>query len=646
MAKYGVNVYGANKYGQFSKTIYSVEPMAALVLDFNRIYVEWQSPRGTFSKVRLVRNQAGYPETAEDGVIIFDEVASEGSVSRSYFIDGEDNPTDIPFVKGRQTYYRFFLFTDQKVWRTAGSVTVVSPSNHRAQENFMSLLPRVFTTAEQSPLGAIDTTSYLYNFMDGLMFTHEEFLTYLDLLRPKHTGLETPVQLIPVETNNLGLISEPSLPTKNQKRLIREALYMYSRKGTELSLQTYLESVTGFAPTITLSSNLLLSVQDSTFFENTGNWVATNATLTSSTEQVPATEDNVIDTTYTGKIVASSSGSIVLGSDNPVTKAVPVNPNTEYITSCKIKSPASSGNITISVRFYDLNGNPTSAAHTSSSVSANNTWKSASVTATTDNTSSYSVITISYNNSGTYYVDQVCMQLGNTVAYDEARAVTVFLNPVKRNYVNNPSFEINTTDSWTLSGSATITQDSDVSDLAYSGTNSGKISASDSWTLISNDIPVDVGNYYTTSGLLKTDSDIVITLIGKDAMGNIVESYDTSNLGTISSWSRFTYTHLVDVLDTDVVTYALQFSGVSGSFYLDCLQFEKSPKVTDYFDGSLPSDFGCLWEGTANNSYSDLYPNKPQKLQRLRKTLVDWMPMNSFWRLKTYAGLEYDNLTV
>ena len=114
----------------------------------------------------------------------------------------------------------------------------------------------------------------------------------------------------------------------------------------------------------------------------------------------------------------------------------------------------------------------------------------------------------------------------------------------------------------------------------------------------------------------------------------------------MATWSQFVYTHLVDVFDSDVVTYAIKFSGGAGSFYLDCLQFEKSPSASDYFDGSLPSDFGAVWEGTANNSYTDLYPNKPQKVTRLGKSLTDWIPMNTFWRLTTSAGLEYTNLTV
>ena len=646
MAKYGVNYYGASKYGALAKLAYSVEPMSALALDFSRILISWQTPRGTFTQVRLVRNQAGYPETSEDGVILFDEQATEGTVSRSYFIDGEDNPTDIPLVTGRQTYYRFFIFTSEKVWRVAGSIATVLPKNHEAQKNFVNTLPRVYTSVEQSPFGAVNTASTLYNFIDGMLFTHEESLTKLDLLRPKHTGLETPIELVPLETANYGLTYEPTLPTKNQKRLVREALYMYYRKGTKLALETYCESLTGFAPTIVVSENLLLTIQDSTFYRGVGNWVASNATLTSSDEQVPATGDNVIDNAYTGKIVASSSGSMVLGSSNIITNGVPVIPSTQYTVSCKLKSPSSAGNITLSVRYYNKYGIATSAANTASAVAANNTWKSSSVTSTSDATSVYAVITIAYSAAGTYYVDQVCMQTGASVVYDEARSVDIFLNPKKINYIKNPSFEVNVTDNWTKTGLATVTQDTSVSDLAYSGVKSAKIVATDAWTLTSNVASIINGAFYTASGLFKATTGLTVKFIGRNSGGTIVESIDEYSLGTAANWSRFTATDLTDATISEATTYEVVFSGGAGTFYLDCIQFEKSPTATDYFDGSLPTDFGSVWEGTENNSFSHLYPNKPQKVQRLGKTLVDWVPSNTFWRLRTYGGVEYTTTTV
>lgn len=646
MAKYGVNYYGASAYGALAKLAYSVEPMSALALDFARILISWQTPRGTFTQVRLVRNQAGYPETSEDGVIIFDEQATEGTVSRSYFIDGKDNPTDIPLVTGRQTYYRFFIFTSEKVWRVAGSISTVLPKNHEAQKNFVNSLPRVYTSAEQSPFGAVDTASTLYDFIDGMLFTHEESLTKLDLLRPKHTGLETPIELVPLETANYGLTYEPTLPTKNQKRLVREALYMYYRKGTKLALETYCESLTGFAPTIVVSENLLLTVQDSTFYGGVGNWVVSNATLTSSNEQVPATGDNVIDNVYTGKVVASSAGSMVLGSSNIITKGVPVTPSTQYTVSCKLKSPSSAGNVTVSVRYYNKYGVATSVANSATAVAANNTWKSSSVTSTSDATSVYAIITIAYSAAGTYYIDQVCMQDGATATYDEARSVDIFLNPKKTNLIKNPSFEVNVTDSWTATGSPTITQNADVSTLAYSGIKSAKVIATSAWTFKSNTMPITKGLFYTASGLFKATTNLTVSLVARNSGGTIVGTSSTSVLGTAANWSRFTSTILTDATLSTASTYEITFSGGSGTFYLDCIQFEKSPTATDYFDGSLPTDFGAVWEGTENNSYSHLYPNKPQKVQRLGKTLVDWIPVNTFWRLRTYGGVEYTTTTV
>ena len=651
MTKYGVNYYGASKYGSTALLRFSVRPISVLVFsalssEFRKVKVSWQSPNGDFTRFRLVRNQAGFPETAEDGVVIFDEFATSGTVSRSYFIDGEDNPTDIPLVAGRQVYYRVFLFTNDKVWVNAGDITAVVPSNHGAQEQLVNFIPKVFTSKEQSPLGTIDRTSALYNFLWGFSFTQEELYTYLDLLLPHHTGLETPIELISAEVSNVGLTPEPGLPTKNQKRLVREALYMYTHKGTANGLGTYAEALTGFAPTITISQNLLLTVQDSTFYKGIGNWVASNATLTSSTDQVAAIGTNVIDGTYTGKIVAASSGSMVLGASDPINTGVPVSPSTQYTVSCKLKSPTSAGNITLSVRFYDLTGTATSAAHTATVVAANNTWKSASVTATTDSKSSYAVITIAYSASGTYYIDQVCLQSGDTVVYDEARAVDLFLSPTKTNYLKNPSFEVNVTDSWTKTGAATVSQNVDVSNIAYSGTNSAKVVGTGAWTFTSNTIPIEQGLYYTASGLVKSDAPLKVAFIGRDVGGNIIETTDIFDIGTTTSWSKFTISHLIDAFDTSVATYELKFSGSTGNYFLDCIQFEKGNKATDYFDGSLPSTFGTVWKGTANNSISYTYPGKPSKVTRLGKSLSDWVPMNTFWRLTTSAGLEYTNLTV
>lgn len=700
------------------------------VSSFSKVLVEWQTPRGEFSRIRLVRNQAGFPETSEDGVIIYDEFATEGTVSRTSIIDGEDNPTDIPLVPGRQVYYRMFLFTTTLIWKVAGSITAIVPSDHGIQDKFMATIPRVFTSKSQEPLGAVDVDSDLYKFMSGLTFAQEELYTLVDLLKPRHTGLETPFELIPAEVTNYGLLSESALPVKNQKRLIREALYMYTHKGTQNGIETYAESLTGFEPTITVSENLLLTVQDSTFYGGIGNWIVSNAVLTSSTEQVPDSNTNQIDTTKTGKVVASAAGSMALGYANPtaktvtglqrdasttvlqvavanhgysvgqtvilsgltsdfngtysittvpasnqfnvttvattsynasalngsviavvgggnvITQGVPVLPNTEYTVSCKLKSPASAGNITLSVTFYNKDGQPTSAAKSSTAVAANNTWKSASKTATSDANSSYAGISIDYSAAGTYYIDQVCMQEGAVVAYDEARAIDVFLLPSKTNYIKNPSFEVNST-TWALSG-ATFTQNSSVPTYGYSGDYSGRFVVTNPWSITTDyEIPITVGKYYTLSASIKAlaalSANLKITFYN-DA-DSVVETV-TEVISVTTSFANFTLTGLTDSSSNASYAKVSFYGTTAGTIFLDLIQFEQSQIATDYFDGSLPSEFGAVWEGTDDASYTHLYPNKPKKVPRLGKTMNDWVPQNAFWRLRTYDGVEYTTTTV
>ena len=645
MAKYGNVVYGGTTYGETRKLAYSVAPLDVVVLSFSTTYITWFSPSGAFSKIRLVRNQIGFSETAEDGIIIWEEYATEGTVTRSSFTDGVDNPTSVGISENRHIYYTMFLFTEDKVWINAGTAFDVIPKNQDAQKRVMDILPRVYTSAIQSPLGVVDETTALYSFMDGISFTYEQLLTELELLRPSHNTDISSYLLLPVETSSLGLNQEPNIPIKNQKRLVREAFGLYSTRGQKIGIENYIESLSGYAPEVTLSSNLLLSPQDSTFYESLGTWVFTNATAAVSEEQVPAVGDKVIDTVYTCKVTATDSFSMTLGNVSPITRGIPVKENTDYTASAKVKSPPSDGDTSITIHWYDNNGEYISSDF-GSSVATNNTWKTASSSATSPAGATYVALEISSNADGQYYIDQVCMQLGVEVAYDEARAIDILLLPNKINFVKNPSFEVNVTDSWTIDGMASVAQDVDVSAIAYSGIKSAKITASGPWTFTSNAFDVSPGVYGVVSAFVKTTNDLTLTLVGRDVDGNIVDATDMYEFGTVVDWARVSGTELVDAFNTGLATYEIEFSGNSGVFYLDCVQAEYGVTPSEYFDGSVPSQFGVIWEGTADNSYSHLYYSKPFKVPRIGNTIAEWIPPNTFWRIRTAAEVEYTNLTV
>jgi hypothetical protein len=160
-------------------------------------------------------------------------------------------------------------------------------------------------------------------------------------------------------------------------------------------------------------------------------------------------------------------------------------------------------------------------------------------------------------------------------------------------------------------------------------------------------IPVTAGKYYTLSFYVSSSNSVKVTgtIEFFDEDDNLLEDF-ASEFTITSSFSRVSLTALTD--SGSAVSYAkvkIAFNH-AGTYRIDLVQFERSQTATEYFDGSLPSEYGAVWEGTADSSYTHLYPNKPLKIPRLGKTLNDWIVPNTFWRLSTYDGVEYTNLTV
>lgn len=636
--------------------------MSMSVITFSTINLGWESPRGTFSRIRLVRSQLGYPEHPEDGVVVWDEYATEGTVTRSgpqAFLDGEDNLGDIPFSAGSHVYYRMFIFTSEKKWVIAGSVNDLVPSDHGMHAKMVKLLPQVYTTKEQTPFGTIDGPesnslgiqtypgSFLYRFIDGLSFTYEQLITFAEILQPSLLADPLTPSLLSVASTNKGLSVEPNLPIKNQKRLIREALSIYKNKGTKLGIENYAECLTGYAPSATVSPNLMLSVQDSSFYKSTGNWEFINVSASPSTGYGPTPdEDKAIDVSWNINAAFFDSGFMQLGLTSSATKAIPVKEFTEYTFSMFAKSIGFTHALNSCMYFFDETGDTIGSINVDFSVTQ--PWETYTQTFTTPEKCSYLGIRLS-NTGATvkeFAFDALCVQEGSARIYDEARAITLFLAPDKTNLINNPSFETNVTDSWYLDGDGVISQDIDVSEVVASGENSAKVFGTDDWVLTSQYAIAEPGKYYSLSAYLKPlDGPVTLSLvvIGSE-MGTDINEYSIT-VDQSDEWSRYSVSGFEPIDSTIYAVYA-RITGGAGTTFIDCVQMEKSPAPSEYADGNLTSSFGVVWGGNENNSHSHTYHNKDTKIPRLALTINDFLPPNAFWRITTLGGEEFTNLSV
>lgn len=633
------------------------------VITFNTINLGWESPRGTFSRIRLVRSQLGYPEHPEDGVVVWDEYATEGTVTRSgpqAFLDGEDNLGDIPFSTGSHVYYRMFIFTSEKKWVIAGSVNDLVPSDHGMHAKMVKLLPQVYTTKEQTPFGTIDGPesnslgiqtypgSFLYRFIDGLSFTYEQLITFAEILQPSLLSDPLTPSLLSVASTNKGLSVEPNLPIKNQKRLIREALSIYKNKGTKLGIENYAECLTGYAPSATVSPNLMLSVQDSSFYKSTGNWAfESGVTLTAGTTDGPTpSEEKSIDDAWNCKAQMGSQKTMFLGVSNPITQGIPVAEDSDYTFSLIAKILTASKTFSVKLTYFSQDGS--SISEESSTFTCTTAWAPYAFTVTTPVETNYIGITIKNLSSTTetFLFDALCLQEGSARIYDEARAITLFLTPDKTNLINNPSFETNVTDSWYLSGDGVISQDIDVSEVVASGESSAKVFGTDDWLLRSQYADAEPGKYYSLSAYLKPlDGPVTLSLvvIGSE-MGTDINEYSVT-VDQSDEWSRYSVSGFEPIDSTVIAVYA-RITGSAGTTFIDCVQMEKSPTSTEYADGNLTSSFGVVWGGDENDSHSHTYHNKDTKIPRLALTINDFLPPNAFWRITTLGGEEFTNLSV
>lgn len=656
MPKYNNIVYGASRYGNVPKLAYSVEPMSVVVLDFDKTQIKWQLPSGDFQRIRLVRSQYGFPEHAEDGTILWEEFATEGNVTRDSLIDPDEaQEGSLSLVTGSPVYYRIFLFVEiVNYWVIAGEVSDTVPANHDMQKKMFDIIPKVYSSVDQSPLSVVDTTTDLYTFLESFSFTLEQLLTFIDLLRPSLTSEKTPFQILPAEMLNYGLIPDSTIPVKNRKKLVREAIYLYKNKGLINGLETYVESLTNYAPTITVSPNLMLTVQDSTFYNSIGNWQTSTTTLTATTEQVPVTTDYTIDTTYTGKAIAASGSSfITLGANTPITKGIPVVGETDFTFGYKYKSPTSAGSVRLIVKFYDKDGVDLASDFTGNLNAANNTWQTSWQTTETPADAVYASLKVTFSAAGTYYLDQFYVENGentDNTSYQEARAIDIFLDSNKQNYIKNPSFELNT-NQWTITATAN-SRDTEVFPNINAGEYSLNLDLDTGATIetTTGSLPL-LDRYYTFSFYAKASAavDVEATLTPQDD-GTPIDGESTENFTIDTEWQRFSLTTYIDADLVEVdLTYvvSLVFDAANGEeVWVDALQLEHSLVPTDYNDGSLPTQFGAVWEGTAHASNSHIYFSKSLKIQKLKQTLDRWVPMNAFWRLLTHDGVEATNLSV
>lgn len=686
--KYSQGYYGATP----SRLGYSVEPFNAFVYDYSReagrIEISWTPASGEHTQMRIVRNQDAFPETAEDGVIVYDAFAP----IEDMFVEDRTDQNYAPFATGRYAYYRAWLLKSDHTWVPAGDTYVLVPSPHPAKtssttirtgvenhseigegpmserqeysnlellsthDKLMDILPRVYTSVGQNPLDEVDTNSDLYRFLGAFAATLDESLTYTDLLKPQMNQRSANPSTLALAAAQYGLTPEPTLATKSQKRMIREARYMYSRKGTSLATNTMVESLTGFATEVNVSQNLMLTVQDSSFYKGTGYWTPSGSSSISILNDItaPSTEPKAVDLYYYAEVTIDANDDYISNGETSIfTRGIPVFGDLEMTFSYYVRGD--SGNVIPSITWYDQLGAVISI-DTGAGIAVTADWaKDTSATFTSPTDAAFASIRITFDTAGTYNVDMVQLANSAFTEYTDARTTLIKIYPNKYNFINNPSFENwtgATLNLWDTDG--TVTQVPTDLLTSYGETSMAALATNVGSTFISTDITANSllsNSLYTFSIYAKTDADTetVQLTINADDGENPAIFHTSAEFEITTEWQRIYVSKYFSAdainLNSAAITLSLEGTTTGNTIYLDNSQFEISYAPSDYLDGSAGALEGASWDGVAHASPSYLYPYKVTKMSRLISELQNYLPINTPYEISSITGVDYKTIT-
>lgn len=722
MPKYSDFLYGKGSlYGERARLALSAEPMSATSLNYGLVQLNYAVPSGTYVAFKIVRNQDAFPETEDDGVTLFETFPGQDSAIPSTITDSSTNAL-APLIPGRYAYYRaWILVQTDSYWIPAGDTYALIPQRNsvslgadsvksvyagvgitndaslsynydisdphyfdapvvyeisNTHRRFMDLLPRVITSATNNALDEINNPDEIYaentalsKFLSAFSFTVDEFLTSIKNVIPDISGKSNAPGIVGLQTYEFGLPEDNQILTKAQKRLNREATFIYKRKGTLSGASSFIESMTGYAANLSLTKNLLLSYEDSTFAipnwsdgtletptvdpDPIGGWLPNNSDITLSVSADRAVQSGItssLDSIYSCKAVVSTTGTTMsLGTNLPALYGIPITAGEEYSLSAYITRTSSTANTYVQIVWYDKLGTYISQTATSN-VSVGTSWtRVTKVNQTAPEGAFYAGVVIGLDSAGTYYIDMVQLEKSATATdYEEPRGLKVFLEPSKTNLITNPTFGgsgSGITTGWTGSSTSAIAA---VTEQYFTGTYSLKATSNSTGNpfgiVTTNYMSVVGGEYYSASGYVRDfNSGADYTAVIKyynDANTLLSEFTVTGEATEVTStyWTRVTASGYAPLAATKAKVSFLATSTVAeGSYaYFDSIQFEKSLRPTSYFDGSR-IDSGAAWVGTAFNSVSHLYYNRDQKVTRISSELTSILPMGTPYYVDFYG---------
>lgn len=253
MAVYGVSFYGIDPYGPTTYVDFSVGDFVAEPVGFDAIDLHWRSPRGTWDRIRVLRNRFGFSVDEQDGEILAD---TPGALS---------NLTDPDVVPGAWHYYSIWILSAD-TWYRAGIATTLMLQDHGYGERMFESLPMYHrylqgVTDDLPPIENETLRSFLKVLGSGLDYIK----TYYNTLRLLNDPMRNHIGQLEKLAAQLGINHEPVTPPHLFRSRVLNAGALARSKGTAEQVASVASMTVGWDIEAVLGPNLMLNEDAASF---------------------------------------------------------------------------------------------------------------------------------------------------------------------------------------------------------------------------------------------------------------------------------------------------------------------------------------------------------------------------------------------
>jgi len=480
MSRYGINFYGPGTYyGEVPLIEFDARPVTAQSQDYGAMLVRWHSPAGDWDFLRVTRDSYGFAPRADMGTMVLEVPKASGTTELR----------ETGLQPGKFYYYTVWVrATLDQQWRRAGDVIGLVTKDWGYRSYMYELIPMIYREKDMdTPQFRLYGKGQLERFMEIPGYEADHIRTEYETLKYVNDPQRCSGGLLPLMADQLGFGYENELGMRLARQQMKNAIYIYKHKGTQLGIEALTSVLTGWAPNVNQGYNLALDQNDSAFAESTGGWTSVSNTTISRrsitdtsggygaiTGPVPppvgaSTGDNGSGD-WNGLLTASGAGDMVVQSFASGTDAqnrqrgIPVKGGYPYNISIYTRALDTARSVRLGVQWFDANGTSLGAVAEDTAVSnSTGTWAGANSRA--------QFLTVAPVNARFLRVQLRVM----SAASGEKHLISAFQVEVAPNLLseNNSSFETNIT-GWEGDNNATPSWDTT---QAYVGTASLKMTS-------------------------------------------------------------------------------------------------------------------------------------------------------------------------